>query len=41
MTASGSKKTFCLGNKTVWLSIQAYLLGATDKAANFCECDEV
>lgn len=33
MTAGGSKKTFCLGNETVWWSNQAYLMGTTDKVA--------
>ena len=41
MTASGSKKTFCLGDKTVWWSNSDYLLGTTDKAENFYACVEV
>eukprot|EP00986_Skeletonema_menzelii_P003949 scaffold1293_cov139-Skeletonema_menzelii.AAC.4 len=33
MTAGGTKKTFCLGNETVWWSNQAYLMGTTNKVA--------
>ena len=33
MTAGGSKKTFCLGNETVFWSNQAFLQGTTDEVA--------
>eukprot|EP00574_Skeletonema_japonicum_P009218 CAMPEP_0201720008 /NCGR_PEP_ID=MMETSP0593-20130828/5049_1 /ASSEMBLY_ACC=CAM_ASM_000672 /TAXON_ID=267983 /ORGANISM="Skeletonema japonicum, Strain CCMP2506" /LENGTH=620 /DNA_ID=CAMNT_0048210549 /DNA_START=52 /DNA_END=1914 /DNA_ORIENTATION=+ len=35
IAAGGSKRTFCLGNETVWWSNQAYLMGTTDKVAEY------
>ncbi len=35
MSAGGSKRTFCLGNETVWWSNQAYLMGTTGKVAEY------
>ena len=40
MTAGGTKKTFCVGDETLWWSNQAYLMGTTDKVTKSKQNDE-